>query len=192
MKDIFTKDELDSIYKEIRLNPHYMKHARRYDQYKKHGQIMQAALEMKIMKEIEVQAFELVAKERIDVWEKVKKVIEGMTDEDRHFLNVMSNSMRMIADVVEVFIMDTNSTLKRYGLKPIKEYDKLQDVMKEAKACVRTFDTLTKDEKVISLFGDSCDNLYKLIFNKASSFVNKVKKHEESINKKTARDAKVA
>jgi hypothetical protein len=115
-----------------------------------------------------------------------------MSEEDKHFLNISSNALRMLADLVEVFIMDANTVMHRYGLNNIKEYDKLSATLKESRALVRMFDTLTNDEKVSSLFGDCSDNLYKLVFNKASSFVNKVKKYEESVNKKMSRQTKVA
>ena len=77
-------------------------------------------------------------------------------------------------------------------LNDVDEYNKLQNALNEAKSCVRVFDNLTNDEKVINMFGDGCDNLYKLVFNKASSFVNKVKKYEESAKKKSTHQKKIA
>ena len=144
------------------------------------------------MKEMEVEVFSELCKQRIDLNRIVHEVVEKMDNEDKHYLNIVSNALRMMSDVIEMFIMDANYIMKKYGLNNIREYDKLNAALKEAKACVRTFDRLTEDKKILSMFGDCSDNLYKLIFNKASSYVNKVKKHEESINKKAARNAKVA
>lgn len=192
IENILSKEEIEEIYKDIRTNPNYMKHAQAHKNYLLSKQYAKASIEAKIMKEMEVEVFAELYKERLNLNKIVYEAIQRMSDEDRHFLNITSNALRMISDVIEVFIMDANAIMKKYDLKNIREYDKLNVALKEAKACVRTFDKLTEDEKVMSMFGDCSDNLYKMIFNKASSFVNKVKKHEENINKKAARNAKVA
>jgi 5-bromo-4-chloroindolyl phosphate hydrolysis protein len=88
--------------------------------------------------------------------------------------------------------MDVNSVLKKYTTCKIKEYDKLQEVLKEARRCVCTFDKLMNDDKAVSMFSYSSDRLYKLIVNQASSYVNKLKHYEEGVNKKAARISKVA
>lgn len=192
IEDILSKEEIEEIYKDIRTNPNYMKHAQAHKNYLLTKQYAKASIEAKVMKEMEIEVFAVLCKERVNLKNIVSEVIQKMNNEDRHYLNIISNSLRMMSDVIEVFIMDANYIMKKYGLNNIREYDKLNTALKEAKACVRTFDKLTEDEKVVSMFGDCSDNLYKLIFNKASSFVNKVKKHEESVNKKAARNAKVA
>lgn len=184
MKEILSKEEVDSIYKEIRLSPEYKKHADLYAAYVRKGQYTKSMYEAGLMKRFEVETFEKVAKERINIWKEVQKKIDAMSNEDKHTMNILSNALRMMSDVVEVFIRETNSILKKYELNNMQEYDKLEQASQEAYKCVRRFETYTQDEKVTNLFGDGCDNLYKLIFNKASSFVNKVKKHEESMKKK--------
>ena len=192
MENVLAKEEIEEIYKEIRMNPNYQKHAKLHHEYMKSSQFVKAAIEAKTMKDIEVMVFTELAKQRVNTIRVVKEKISLMSEEDRNFLNITSNALRMLSDLVEVFIMDANSILAKYDLNGIKEYDKLKVALAESKACVKTFDTLTNDDKITSLFGDCADNLYKMVFNKASSFVNKVKKYEEGINKKTSRNAKVA
>jgi hypothetical protein len=192
VNSILSKDEIEQIYKEIRLNPEYLKHQHKYNQWVRQGDYMKAHFEQKVMKEMEIKTFEIVAKQRINIWEIVKEKIAHIPDEDKQYLNISSNALRMIADVIEVFIMDINTIMKRNGLNDVDEYNKLQNALNEAKSCVRVFDNLTNDEKVINMFGDGCDNLYKLVFNKASSFVNKVKKYEESAKKKSTHQKKIA
>ena len=169
-----------------------MKHATLHNQYLKKGNYVYAAVEAKRMKQIEMEVFAEIVKDKRFIWKTVQDKIAQMTSEDVTFLNITSNALRMLSDVFETFILDTNIIMKKYGLNDIREYDKLKIALKEAKECVRTFDTLTKDEKVITMFGDCADDLYKLVFNKASSYVGKVRKYEENINKKAARDAEVA
>lgn len=192
MENNFSKEELEEVYREIRLNPNYMKHANLKLEYTRKCQFAKAAIEDKIMKDMEKAVFDEISKGRIITSFRVKEKLAQMSEEDKHFLNISSNALRMLSDLVEVFIMDANTIMHRYGLNNIKEYDKLSATLKESRALVRMFDTLTNDGKVSSLFGDCSDNLYKLVFNKASSFVNKVKKYEESVNKKMSRQTKVA
>ena len=71
-------------------------------------------------------------------------------------------------------------------------YEKIQELLKETNKKISNFDTIMKDDKASMLFGECSDKLYKLIFNQANSYVNKLKKHEESVNKKAARHAEVA
>ena len=49
-----------------------------------------------------------------------------------------------------------------------------------------------EDKYYMNLYGDTADKLHDMIINQSKSFVNKIKKHEESVNKKAKRNAKVA
>ena len=107
-------------------------------------------------------------------------------------MNVFTNAMYMLTDVLNIFVMDASTILKKYDLGQTKEYESLKQLLKETNKRIKLFDTLMKDEKASAIFGDASDNLYKMIFNKASSYVNKLKKYEESVNKKISRQKKVA
>ena len=71
-------------------------------------------------------------------------------------------------------------------------FDKLKALGAEAKSFLRMLDNSNPDQFYLNLFGDTVDKLYEMSFNKARSFVNKLRKHEESVSKKAARNAKVA
>ena len=76
--------------------------------------------------------FDEISKGRIITSFRVKEKLAQMSEEDKHFLNISSNALRMLADLVEVFIMDANTIMHRYGLNNIKEYDKLSATLKES------------------------------------------------------------
>lgn len=71
-------------------------------------------------------------------------------------------------------------------------FDKLVEIGKEAKRHVRMLDDYQADEFYMQAYGDAADNLCELAVNKAKGFIRKVKKHEETANKKTPRNAEVA
>jgi hypothetical protein len=183
---------IEEIYKDIRSSKQYMKHAQLQNQYKKSGRWAKAALEGKILKEMEQAVWAEVAKQYIDRTQVTMDVVASMSDEDRHKMNILANSIVMLADVLDNLVMDTDSILKKYVAGKNTEFDKLKSALSEAKGIVNYFDNKIADEKAAAMFGTAADNLYKLVFNKASSYVNKLKKYEESVAKKIARNAKMA
>lgn len=190
--DILTQEQIEEIYKDIRTSPEYMKFATMHTQYLKKGQYASAAIYAKKMKEYEVSIFAQIAKSYIDSNHFLLDAINSMTNEDRHQMNIITNAMYMLTDVLNIFVMDASTILKKYDLGQTKEYESLKQLLKETNKRIKLFDTLMKDEKASAIFGDASDNLYKMIFNKASSYVNKLKKYEESVNKKISRQKKVA
>lgn len=183
---------IEEIYKEIRSHKDYMKHAKLQNEYKRRGQWAKAAMEGKILKDMEQAVWAEVAKQYIDRTQITMDVVASMSDEDRHNMNILANSIVMLADVLDNLVMDMDSILKKYVTGKNTEFDKLKSALSEAKGIVSYFDNKIADEKAADMFGRCSDNLYKLIFNKASSYVNKLEKYAEEINKKAASVSEVA
>lgn len=192
LEEYLTKEDIEEVYKDIRTNPRHMKHAERHKQLMMQGKYTQAAIEAKVMKEIEVEVFSEIAKNYINSNKFVANVIGTMSDDDKRSLNILANSMFMLTDVLNILVIDADSIFQKYNLGKMKDYDRIKELLKESNKRIAHFDSVVKDEKASMLFGECSDSLYKMIFNKASSYVNKLKKYEESVNKKTARNAKVA
>lgn len=197
-KDILTNDEIEEIYKDIRTNPKYVKHAQLQQKYKAQGKLLQAALEGKILKEMEIAVFEMTAREYIKSHLKMIDLDNQMTEDDRKKVKILSSSLYMLSDVVTSMILEINSTLSKYTKHKLHEFDNLQNALKESKVCISRFDNRMNDEKISSLFGDCADNLYELIYNKSSSYQNKLEKYlktkedAKGANKKVKRNAEVA
>jgi hypothetical protein len=187
-----SQETIEEIYKDIRVSPKYMKHANQYSYLIKNGRYIEAAKEAKIMKNIEEEIFSEIAKSYINSNAYTVGVINSMKEEDRHKMNIIANAMFLLSDVLNVFVIDANSILHKYGLWKMKDYEKIQELLLETNKKVAHFDQVMKDDKASSLFGDSSDKLYKLVFNQANSYVTKLKKYEEGLNKKIARNAEVA
>lgn len=179
-----SQETIEEIYKDIRSTKQYMKHAELQRKYTLQGKWAQAALEGKIMRDMEIAVWNEVAKQYIDRNQLTADVVLSMSIEDRHKMNILANALVMLSDVLENLVMDTDFILKKYITSKNTEFDKLKEVLKEAKGMVNYFDTKIADDKAASLFGDMCDKLYEMVFNKASSYVNKLKKYEEGLIKK--------
>ena len=152
----------------------------------------QAVIYAKKMKDYEIRVFEGIARRYIDAHRITCDWVSAMPENDRKNLSILSYAVYMLSDVLDNYIMDLNLLMKKHTDHRVYGFDKLNQAVKEARKVVVHFDGTIGDEKATSLFGDVSDELYKLIFNKSSSYYNKLKKHEKSVNKKTARNAKVA
>ena len=108
-----TQQTIEEIYKDIRSSKQYMKHAMLQSQYKKSGQWAKAALEGKILKEMENAVWAEVAKQYIDRTQMTYDLIASMSEGDRHNMNILANAIVMFADVLDILVMDTNSILKK-------------------------------------------------------------------------------
>lgn len=192
MENFLTKDQIEEIYKDIYSQPEYRKMAEKHKRFKISGNIAQALIYAKKMKDYEVGVFEGIARRYINANRITCDWLSAMPESDRKFLSILSYAVYMLSDVLDSYIMDLNQLMKKHTDHRVYGFDKLNQAVKEAKKVVAHFDVTINDEKAASLFGDFADDLYKLIFNKSSSYYNKLKNYAENINKKAARNAEVA
>lgn len=192
METFLTKEQIEEIYKDIYAQPEYRKMAEKHKKFKISGNIAQALIYAKKMKDYEVGVFEGIARRYINANRITCDWLSAMPESDRKFLSILSYAVYMLSDVLDSYIMDLNQLMKKHTDHRVYGFDKLNQAVKEAKKVVAHFDVTINDEKAASLFGDFADDLYKLIFNKSSSYYNKLKNHAEKANKNTPQDAKVA
>lgn len=192
MENILSNVDIEEVYKDIYAQPEYRRLAEKHKKFKISGNIAQALIYAKKMKDYEVGVFEGVARRYIDANRITCDWVSAMPDNDRKYLSILSYAVYMLADVLDNYILDLNGLMKKHTDHRVYGFDKLNQAVKEARKVVTHFDGTINDEKATSLFGDFADDLYKLIFNKSSSYYNKLKKHAENSNKKVARNAEVA
>lgn len=192
MENFLTKEQIEEIYKDIYAQPEYRKMAEKHKKFKISGNIAQALIYAKKMKDYEVGVFEGIARRYINANRITCDWLSAMPENDRKFLSILSYAVYMLSDVLDSYIMDLNQLMKKHTDHRVYGFDKLNQAVKEAKKVVAHFDVTINDDKAASMFGDFADDLYKLIFNKSSSYYNKLKNHAEKANKNTPQDAKVA
>lgn len=192
LEDILTKEAIDEIYKDIYASREYRKLADKYQKLKMQGNITQALIYAKKMKAYEIGVFEGIARRYIDANRIAFDVVSAMPKDDRKTLSVLTYAVYMLSDVLESYIMDINRLMKKNTDRNVHGFDKLNEAIKEAKKVVTHFDKLINDKKTTTLFGYMTDDLYKLIFNKSSSYYNKLNKYAEDVDKKAASGTEVA
>lgn len=191
-QEILSKEAIDAVYKEIYASREYRKMADAYQKHRLNGNVVQSMRLAKKMKDYEVEVFEGVARKYISRERITAGMILSMSDEDRKNMNILANSLLLMADVLDSLVVDANSILKKYTGQKSTDFEKLNNLAKETKSLVSYFDNHLDNEQAQFLFGEMSDNLYKMTFNKAKSFINKLKKYEEETNKNTSRNAEVA
>lgn len=191
-QEILSKEAIDAVYKEIYASREYRKMADAYQDHRLNGNVVQSMRIAKKMKDYEVEVFEGVARKYLSKERVTAQMILSMSDEDRKNMNILANSLLLMADVLDSLVVDANSILKKYTGQKSTDFEKLNNLAKETKSLVSYFDNHLDNEQAQFLFGEMSDNLYKMTFNKAKSFINKLKKYEEETNKNTSRNAEVA
>lgn len=193
LDDINIPDELiEAVYNEIHSSQQYIKLKKQYDTLSMRREYAKAMIVKKKMENYEVEVLDGILKTYVAKRRISEGIVESMSMEDRKTMNTLANAMLLLSDVLDAMTMDAQSVMKKYTNGRITDFEKLNNVLKETKSLVSYFDGQLKDEKAQLIFGETSDDLYKLVFNKSKSFVNKLKKHAENINKNAPSPSEVA
>lgn len=171
---ILSKENIKAIYYEIYASRQYREMIDKFQKHNLNGNLVQATLMARKMKEYEIKVFEGIAKKYISINNVTDDIISSMNENDRKILNVLSNGLYLISDVINSIVIDVNTILNKYSNGKACNFDKLQELLMETKGLIKHFDTNLDHEKASILFGSMSDNLYKMIYNKANSYINKL------------------
>ena len=158
----------------------------------KDGQYIKASMIGQRMKRIEAKVYLDIAKKYVNSEAYANQVIASFSEEERNEMTILANALYLMSDTLDSMVMSVHSILKKRGLDEDSHFDKLSTVLKESKKAVYRFDSLLNDEYASKLAGDMSDSMYKLVYNKASSFSKKLRDYAEKADKKAARNAKMA
>lgn len=187
-----TEDVRQNVMREIYANPTYISLNKKYQQHRKQGNFAQALVFSKKMKNFEMEVFSVIAKKYINRHNIMQGVVDSMGSDDREKMNIYANALYLLSDVLDSMILDTNGILRKYDACDASGFDKLSSVLKETKGMIAHFYTLMDDSRATDIFEECSYKLYKLVFNQASSYVNKLRRYAEDSNKKAARLSEMA
>ena len=188
-----TKEQLDDIRVKIRANKDYQKYVTKRAEHLRRGEMAQAMRVTKMMDEVERKAMHYYIAEAQRYKAKVNDLVKTMPEADQDLMCIYGDALVFLADVLESLVIEVNQILGRtHPDFRIEMFDRLVELGKEAKKHVRMLDYHEEDIYYTNLYGDTADKLNVMIVNQSKSFVNKIRRHEESVNKKAKRNAKVA
>ena len=184
---------LESIMKEVRGKKDYMNMVNRKNELLRKHKFIEAMRVSKLIEHIEELAINDFLRKYNGELVKVHTLLVAMTPEEQERMSAYGNALVLLADAMETAVIECNTLIQKYHPKTrIEMFDKLVEIGKEAKRHVRMLDDYQADEFYMQAYGDAADNLCELAVNKAKGFIRKVKKHEETDNKKATRNAEVA
>lgn len=183
----------ESIKKELRGKKDYINMVNRKNELLRKHKFIEAMSVSKLIEHIEELAINDFLRKYNGELVKVNTLLVAMTPEEQERMSAYGNALVLLADAMETAVIECNTLIQKYHPKTrIEMFDKLVEIGKEAKRHVRMLDDYQADEFYMQAYGDAADNLCELAVNKAKGFIRKVKKHEETTNKKTPRNAEVA
>ena len=188
------KEVIDELKKEIRKHRQYQVLQERKRMFVVNQNYVLAMQTQEMIDRFEKKSLDDCVKIYLNNVKNVGQMVKGMNKDDMDMMCAYGYSVVMLADSLDTILMETDQLMKKYYPDyKIHAFDKLKQLGKESKNCLSLVEGLGgNDPYYMNLYGDSADKLTEMIVNKAKSFLNKVNRHEESINKKAKRNAKVA
>lgn len=181
------QDVRTKILETLSTHPEYKKLVTLRNQALMEGRPIKAMELRSSMASLEDAVYEEYLKQWNGEIREMEELCQSMTEEDLDMMNAYGNAVIMLADVLESLVMDTNQLLKKYHPDfRLEAFDKLNQLAKEAGNHVRMLDRYSDDRFYTNTYCDTSDKLYDMIIKKSKSFINKMKKHEEKTNKKSA------
>lgn len=188
------KEVIDELKKEIRKHRQYQVLQERKRMFVVNQNYVLAMQTQEMIDRFEKKSLDDCVKIYLNNVKNVGQMVKGMNKDDMDMMCAYGYSVVMLADSLDTILMETDQLMKKYYPDyKIHAFDKLKQLGKESKNCLSLVEGLGgNDPYYMNLYGDSADKLTEMIVNKAKSFLNKVNRHEESINKKAKRNAKVS
>lgn len=111
--------------------------------------------------------------------ERMDNLMKDMPDEDRELLNVYTNAIIFLCDMIESLSIDSDQILKKHHPEyRIEMFDKISQIGKEAKAHVKFMSENTNMVYQVS-FADGADDISELLLNKVKAFIKKLRRKEK-------------
>lgn len=181
-KEDLPKELVEEMEKAIREDPQMVKlETKKREQIRK-GMYIQAQNTKEMMNRI----VDRVINDYLSTYKgevvRMDELLKGMSEKDREDINVLSNCIVAMCDMIETFTMDCNSILHKYHPDfNIEMYDKLIEMGREAKV---QMDFMAKNTDMMyqCTFADFADDITVLVKNKVKSLVRKLRQKKEAKN----------
>lgn len=111
--------------------------------------------------------------------ERMDSLLTDMSEEDRESMNVYTNAIIFLCDMIETLASDSDQILKKYHPDyNLEMFDKITQLGQEAKNHVKFMSDNT-DMVYQVTFADKADDISELLMNKVKAFIRRLR------NKKT-------
>lgn len=173
-------DVVERMKKMINEDRQMLKLRERHASFLRSHRYMEAMKLKQMMDGIEKRVINQCLSEYEGMSESMDNFMREMSEEDREEINVLTNSIIMLCDMVETFTMDCNGILKKYHPDyRIEMFDRVSECGKAAKAQV---DFMSKSTDMVyqCAFAEDADKITEMVRNKAKAFIRKLERRKKA------------
>lgn len=132
-----------------------------------------------LIKDVEERVINIYLAEYKGQTERMDTLMTDMSAKDREDMNIYTNAIIFLCDMIESLSMESDQLLKKYHPDyNLEMFNKIVQVGKEAKAHVKFMSDNT-DMVYQVTFADKADDVMELLMNKVKSFIRKLRKGNE-------------
>lgn len=139
----------------------------------------------KLIKEVEIR----VINEYLSNYEgeavRMDSLMLDMSEEDREKMNIYTNAIIFLSDMIETLTIESDQILKKYHPDyNLEMFNRLIQLGKEAKNHVKFMSENTDMVYQVS-FADGADDIAELLMNKVKAFIRKLRNKKEVLTQKS-------
>lgn len=139
----------------------------------------------KLIKEVEIR----VINEYLSNYEgeavRMDSLMVDMSEEDREKMNIYTNAIIFLSDMIETLSIESDQILKKYHPDyNLEMFNRLIQLGKEAKNHVKFMSENTDMVYQVS-FADGADDITELLMNKVKAFIRKLRNKNEVLTQKS-------
>lgn len=111
--------------------------------------------------------------------ERMDNLMKCMSKEDRENMNIYTNSIIFLCDIIDTLSLESDQLLKKYHPDyNLEMFNKISQIGKEAKQHIKFMSENTDMVYQVS-FADRADDISELLMNKVKSFIRRFRKKNE-------------
>lgn len=176
-------DVVEQMKKGIREEPQMQVLLQKKSQALKDYNYVEVSRLAKLIKEVETRVINNYLANYKGQSERMNTLMADMSDEDRENMNIYTNAIIFLCDMIEILSSDSDQILKKYHPDyNIEMFNKIIQVGEEAKNHIKFMSENTDMIYQIS-FANGADDISELLMNKVKAFIRKLRCKTEELTK---------
>lgn len=176
-------DVIEQMKKGIREEPQMQVLLQKKSQALKAYNYVEVSRLAKLIKEVETRVINDYLANYKGQSERMDTLMADMSDEDRENMNIYTNAIIFLCDMIEILSSDSDQILKKYHSDyNIEMFNRIIQVGEEAKNHIKFMSENTDMIYQVS-FANGADDISELLMNKVKAFIRKLRNKKEILTK---------
>lgn len=176
-------DVVEQMKKGIREEPQMQVLLQKKSQALKDYNYVEVSCLAKLIKEVETRVINNYLANYKGQSERMDTLMADMSDEDRENMNIYTNAIIFLCDMIEILSSDSDQILKKYHPDyNLEMFNKIIQVGEEAKRHIK-FMSENTDMIYQVTFANGADDISELLMNKVKAFIRKLRSKTEVLTK---------